>query len=287
MKTFIKLALAGTALAAGVANAQINVPPTASGGSDLILFVTDTANGQTFVQDLGVNLDSLGVTTASVVADSNAGNSYSLFGNITNPGPLGSGGAITVGAGLINSTTHVDSALAAFEAANSGGTFYYTIMAGANGDGSVNAGQGRLLAAYTSANGATQFNDEPGSAGINSAVSNTTAFFAQSNAGTAVYDYTAGLGKQAVTSFGQTSGGNGSAIGGTTFLYEMATFGSGNDANVYASTDAITVGLGGVITGLVSAGSGSVPLPAAFWLLGSGVLGLLGIGRRRNAAVAA
>ena len=81
MKTITKLMLAGTALTAGgVASAQINVPPTTPGGSDLVLFVTDTTTQTYFVQDLGVNLDSLGVTTASVQADVAAGRLYSVFG---------------------------------------------------------------------------------------------------------------------------------------------------------------------------------------------------------------
>jgi hypothetical protein len=42
-------------------------------------------------------------------------------------------------------------------------------------------------------------------------------------------------------------------------------------------------------SGLLSVAAGSVtppvPLPAAVWLFGSGLLGLLGVGRRRAAAV--
>jgi hypothetical protein len=40
--------------------------------------------------------------------------------------------------------------------------------------------------------------------------------------------------------------------------------------------------------GILTASVGAVPLPAAVWLLGSGLLGLIGIGRRRaSGAVAA
>jgi hypothetical protein len=282
MKTFIKLAIAGAALAAGAAQAQITVPPTTAGGSDLILFVTNLTNGNAFVQDLGVNLDSVGITTASVQADSTAGNAYSLFGT-GSPGPFPSNGPIKVAPGIINSAG-VDTALASFETANSGGNFYYGIIAANSGDGSTDPGQGRFGATYTSANGATMFGNEPDSPHAAGAATSTTSFFSQVNGGTATYAYTSGIGQQIEGVFGVN---NGSAIGGTTNFYEIATFGGSNDANVYEDTDAITVGLGGAITGLVSGGSSSVPLPAAFWLLGSGVLGLFGIGRRRGAVAAA
>jgi len=285
MKTITKLFLAGTALTAGgVASAQINVPPTNPAGSDIVLFVTDTTTHAYFVQDLGVQLDSLGVTTASVAADVAAGNLYSVFGSPTNPGPLGSGSSITVGAGLISDG--IDSALATFESLHTGDTFYYGIMAGAQGDGSFNPGQARLLANYTAANGATQFTDEPSSNGIGQAASSLNQFFAGVNAGTTGYSAPSGIGAQAVSSFSQTSGANGAAIGTTTFLYELASTGAGNDANIYASTVGITVGLGGAISGLVSGSNTPVPLPAAIWLLGSGVVGLFGIGRRRAASAA-
>ena len=159
-------------------------------------------------------------------------------------------------------------------------------MAGSNGDGTFNSGEARILANYTAANGGTQFTDEPDSNGIGGAGSNLTQFFAAVNAGTTGYSAPSGIGAQAVTTFAQTSGANGAALGTTTFLYEMASTGAGNDANIYASTVGITVGLNGQISGLVSGGSTPVPLPAAIWLLGSGVVGLFGIGRRRAAAAA-
>jgi hypothetical protein len=38
----------------------------------------------------------------------------------------------------------------------------------------------------------------------------------------------------------------------------------------------------GTLATLSSGGGSSVPIPAAVWLFGSGLLGLAGIGRRRN-----
>jgi hypothetical protein len=289
MKTITKLMLASSALVGGIANAQINVLPTAVGGSDLVLFVTDTATGAAFVQDLGVNVDSLGVTVASVTADYNANpqNSYSLFGNFTSPGPMGSGGTISVGAGLISGG--IDSSLASWESMNgcTASTCSYSIIGAAAGDGSQGPGQGRFVATMSATQGMGVFGGEPSSSNVVAAASSTTAFF-QSVNGTgapATYDYTSGAGKNAAANF-QVGGNNANTLGSTVYFYEAATFGTNNDANIYASTDAIVVGLNGAISGL-SSGTSAVPLPAAIWLLGSGVLGLFGIGRRRSAATAA
>jgi hypothetical protein len=158
-------------------------------------------------------------------------------------------------------------------------------MAAGIGDGSFGAGQARFAAGYTAAQGTNQFNAEPQDGDAGNASGSTTQFFAASNAGTAQYDVTAGLGKQAGASFGATTGINGAALGTAIYMYEIASTGTGGDATVYASTNAITIGAGGAVSGIVSAGA-PVPLPAAIWLLGSGVLGLFGIGRRRAATAA-
>jgi hypothetical protein len=72
---------------------------------------------------------------------------------------------------------------------------------------------------------------------------------------------------------------NGAAVGTAQTLYLMSTEGAGADANVYASTGALLLSLNGTLSG---APVGAVPLPAAVWLFGSGLLGLVGVGRRRN-----
>jgi len=277
MKTINKLLLAGMALAgASAANAQIAVLPTAAGGSDLVLFVTDTTGtARFFEQDLGVNVDSLGVTQASVQADAVAGNEYSLFGT---PG----------GTGSLNNpvgTNGADAALQLFMSGHAGDSYVYTIIGAATGNGSTQTGQGRFVGAYTSALAATQFSDEPSSTQTTNSASSTNSWFLALNANSPNTGYkgTSGQGLQAASSFSLTSGGNGAALGTDLYLVEVANYSDANttDANIYQSATAINISTSGIISGFQPA---AVPVPAAVWLLGSGLVGLFGISRRRVVA---
>ena len=87
---------------------------------------------------------------------------------------------------------------------------------------------------------------------------------------------TAGLG--APNSWITSTFANGAAIGTAQKLYVVGTSGL-NDGDVWQSTETLTLSALGVLT--VSSTS-SVPVPAAFYLFGSGLMGLLGFGRRRN-----
>jgi hypothetical protein len=291
MKTISKLLFAGTALAAaGAANAQISVLPTASTGSDLVLFVTDTVTGASFVQDLGVTVNSLGVTTASVVADAAAGNENSVNGNDvlgTLSNPVGTNG--------------VDAALAAFLNTNGTANMVFGIEGAASGNGTTQSGQQRLVATFTgtptavlaggSSNGIVGlYNAGPSSAQASGGQSTINTFFIASNSATAKYDFGAGGGLGAASPMGFLSA---AALGSTVYFYEISTYSDASgdtDANFYASSTGFTVSATGAISGF----SGStppppppVPLPAAVWLFGSGLIGLFGVGRRRIAAVAA
>jgi hypothetical protein len=281
MKTIVKLILAGTALAgaSGAGAATITNLPTAAGGSDLVLFVTDTANNQYFVQDLGVSVSSLGVTTASVNADNAAGNQYNVdgldtIGTLNNP--IGANG--------------LDTALATFLNANVGGTFTYGILGAQVGDGSTGVGQAMAVASLTgpptttgSSNIAKLYNNDPQSSDAVALSQTDNAFFQATNSGNAggtPYGSATSNGAQVAGTLGFPSN---HALGTAVYLYDIVSMGASEDANVYGSSTAITVSSTGVISGF--AGS-PVPIPAAVWLLGSGLIGLFGIGgRRANRAV--
>jgi hypothetical protein len=284
MKTITKLMLAGAALAAGgVANAAtISVVPTASTGSDLVLFVTDTANNATFVQDLGVTVNSLGVTAATVAADAAAGNEYSIYG-------LGTVGSLNNPVG----TNGVDTSLVSFLNANSGGTFTYGILGAATGNGqTLVSGQERFVATFTgnavagTGNIGLLYTSEPSSSQAGGYAQTVNSYFSAVNLGTAGPFGVNG------TSGGSAAGITGvptnAALGTPMYLYEVSTYNDGNttDANFYGSAVAITVSAAGVISGFATGSSGTVPLPAAVWLFGSGLLGMFGIRRRRGDNVA-
>jgi len=279
MKTITKFLLAGTALAAGSAATAQPI----SDLNDLVLFVTDTANGHQFIQDLGVTVDSLGVTEASVAADASLGGSNDFAFDFT--GAVGGGLSNPVG------TNGVDAALATFLSNNAGGTFKYGIIGAAPvGAGGVTVSGGiRVVGSFTgtlsTGNFSVLYQGEPSSSNVGTIQNATNTFFQSVNAGTNTpFASSSGNGFQAASFNGVPAN---TALGTSVTLYELASFSdtsSGDtDANFYASSVAINVSTSGVISGF-SSGTAPVPLPAAVWLLGSGMLGLFGIGRRRVAA---
>jgi hypothetical protein len=78
----------------------------------------------------------------------------------------------------------------------------------------------------------------------------------------------------------------GVAIGSTQNFYALTTGGGGSStlAQVYI-LNSLTLSADGTLS--AAGGTAPVPLPAAVWLLGSGLLGLFGVGRRRSAAAVA
>ncbi|HVN44299.1 MAG TPA: hypothetical protein VMT66_03530 [Steroidobacteraceae bacterium] len=279
MKIAITLALAGAA-ASGAAQAQLiaNTPETA-GGSDLVLFVSDLTTGAYFIQDLANPLDSI-YSKAQVITD----------GVLTSPGHFN-----TPTAGVAGS----DSALKTFlSGLNTGSdTIQYSFMASdATNSGSFKLGQQRFLTTSTL--------DLSGGNPIGSTTAFSNSFTSQANVN---FDgfvtwinnncttnvCTSGWGDS--TLLGQQSGGklapnswvsasyaNGASLGTASTMYLLATSGGGASpvSNSYIG-GMVNVGKDGTIT---VTNAGAVPLPAAVWLFGSGLLGLVGLGRRRAVA---
>jgi hypothetical protein len=276
MKTISSLLLAGAAVgAAATANAQI------TSTNDLILFVTDTSNNQAFVQDLGTLTSNVGST---------AGGSYSIssgaIGTISNP---------SIASGILNASG-IDTSLASFLTTNSGGNFVYGIL-GFSGNGGAGPGQStgvqtldassaqvlaEVAAGTSNFNATNLYESEPSSSNAVTLVQGIGSFLTavQSGTNTTPYGASTGTGAQGASTLGTP---NDYKLGSTVYLWAIASNGAGVDANFYASNTAIVVGTNGSITGLSSGGT-TVPLPAAIWLLGSGLVGLAGISRRRSAA---
>lgn len=282
IKTAIQIALVGAALVGGAAQAQIITNnATATGGSDLVLVVSDLTTNTFFAQDISKNplLDSA-YSKASVVADGVLTTDKNF--NATNAITTGHDAALATFLASTASTDTVDYSVMASDHTSTAtalgsqrGLFTSTIdLTGGNPIGSQSP-------TFTNGNVSTFSNNFSTFAkNINSqyTTGNTSTVFGwgdQRASGT-TFD-----GKNAPNSWISASVGNGAAIGTTQSLFLFATNGTGltGSANVYTG-GTINIDAAADITYTPS----TVPLPAAVWLFGSGLLGLIGVGRRRNVA---
>jgi hypothetical protein len=278
MKTTYTVAAAVAALVGvGAAQAASIVPSTGDGS--LMFFLTDTKTNTTYTDVLTQNV-----------------NSYFSSAQATTPAPT---------AGVINTITG-DASFQINLSTDPNLTSFLTTA------GSDPLSWGVIAGAYTGALGATQrpighvryiattgnqasvlavpqtsivnamangLNLDVGTLNTNlgTASSTTSGVFgtSTSSGGTALTYYGGGIAMDSVL-VGQSVGlygvtGNGTASG-TGFAFSLGTMTYGAVAGVGAD----------VLTFTGNAGS-AVPLPAAVWLLGSGLLGLAGVSRRRLA----
>jgi hypothetical protein len=278
MKKLIRFAAAGALIAgATVAHAQ-NQP--SSDNADLWLFVSDQAAGTTFAEDTGIAITSLMpsyATSGSVPAAyvTNAVNSTAL-GSFS-----GTFGPTTALTNYINAANTADQTLEwSVEAGSSTGTGYK--KAGGITGLTTNNGLASLTTSMQLQNLQNWANGFQGD----------VAYLAGSYvAGGASYSFASGS-----TAGNVWGAAQGAAGAGSTNLYgqgaDSAGVGLGQSATLYGATanggtgilqtynfGSIEVTSNGTLEAVTA-----VPLPAAVWLFGSGLLGLAGIGRRRSAA---
>lgn len=285
IKNAIKLALAGAALVGGVAHAGITNLPGTGGvfpdkGSDLVLFAWDSDTTHPtdayFYVDLGVQIGNLvnldGITAATPAS------TVTPF-NVTG----------------IN-TTAIDSFVSWASSANRGAStgIKWSIMASErNGTNTGLAVQDVAFTAPTSVN----YGGSSTAALANSAVSGVAAHmqslfsYMDSSVPGGVSD-TEGWNATGLNSDGKDADvlwtlnqTTGASLGEAMNLWAFAMNGTGTTkANKYEGAT-LTLSLAGLQ--IQNPISSEVPLPAAAWLFGSGLLGLAGVGRRKKAAVAA
>jgi hypothetical protein len=281
MKSSVRFVVAGLMLA-GIATAQAQSLPS-SGSADLWLFVSNQSAGTSFAEDTGVTLSSLMPSNQLAAAGGNTVLSTAISSNFS-----------------VGATQALSNYLAAAKTA--GQTLEWGVVGvqfpGATATANIKA-TGADLTVF----------DAPAAAGANIGANyglgtiqtigngfDTDARYLAPTyaAGGSVYAF--GSGSTAANVWG--AGGD-SGNGGSTNLYNQspAQDGIGLDSAVslYGITgngDKTSVQsyiLGTNLTlssaGVLSIGSTSpVPLPAAVWLFGSGLLGLIGVGRRKVAA---
>jgi hypothetical protein len=264
MKKLIPISAAG-ALALGAVAAHASIAAPSSGSSDAILFaeVVNNTTGNavaSYAGDTGISISTIlgGLSGSTTVLGSDA-NLAALFaadvaGDSIEFAVLGgqyTGSPSTVNfqhAGVAQFlTTTLNNSTVSLSAATTGSL---THMAGLNTDvGTINSNSGGA----NSVEGAN-----PATSGV---------WDVTNSAGTAYWD---GAGVA-----------NGNTLGTSANLYYVT--GGGGIASKVSTVLEATASLSAA--GLTLTGSGSaVPLPAAVWLFGSGLLGLAGVARRKAKA---
>jgi hypothetical protein len=287
MKTILKFAVAGAALASAAAHATVALP-TDTGGGDLMLFVQDTAVANTvYARDTGISVDSLFPASAAV-----PGASYT--------GPI----AKTLAAGAVNVTA--DANLTAFLSAHAAdlaaGKIQWAVEAGSY--------SGALLPGALQAPGAARFLTttsldishvtQVGSSQLANSYVNLTADMNLLNAFGGAGATAIGSAKSTVATgdgiWGTANGTSGnqnwygagpdttatlmSSTGATAQAFYGLTGGGKSKPGEVFTFGQLQLSSDGTLSNVTSVSP--VPLPAAVWLFGSGLLGLVGVGRRRS-----
>jgi hypothetical protein len=276
MNNLIRFAVAG-ALAAGYSTATLAQALPSSNNADLWLFVADPTTKTTFVEDTGITINSL-MPSGSFVS----GASLST--------------AISDSISLLPT-----SALASYIATNGASNLEWAVEA-VQYNGPTQAGYKKPggIVGITGNNGVPSLTAQLQAGNVTTWGAGFNQDVGYIDSGSLAGNYVAG-GKSYAWSYGSVVGnvwGQGPGnIAGSTDLY-----GQGSDTENTALGSSVT--LYGV-TGNSSTGTVQsyvlgtlelstlgdlmttpVPLPAAVWLFGSGLLGLAGVGRRRSVAVA-
>ena len=281
MNTLIKSAVAGV-LALGATSAfAVGVP--SSNNSDLILYVDAlTSTGSSagvYALDTGITLNSL------------------------LPGPFTGGSNSTKFAGPANQVVGPSQTLTQFLNANSADTIVWTLEGGqynnpgfaggttaaANNHNSVAAGS--ALAVFSS-NLLTNLFPGVSTATtvalqgfLNGLQSDLTSGGLSGFTGTETGTATEGVGAQ--TKYGFFGGSDLAATGSTAIkLFGFTGNGVNNGTLQSYILGSATLGADGTLTITGNGSPPPVPLPAAVWLFGSGLMGLVGVSRRRKAAAA-
>lgn len=277
MKFNLKLIAAAVSMVAASA-AHADLAANNSGNSSMALVAFNQSTGSYYVRDLGYNLNSF--LPNSVSTSSFDG---SAVGNKTPEAGLN----ITWGDTFGNFTSWL--------AAQTSGTVAWTIAAGDNLVSGSASNQSRALVAMSAAPAVTITNTV-----VRNSVTNANGvggLAGQNNDGTTWYDKT---GSTVIPSFSVNNNYGAGTLNSlnvaASLFYYVTTAATGSSAvaaNVSSfsnslNTATLTLSSAGVLTyDLQPAAVSAVPLPAAAWLMGSGLVGLGGMVRRRKAAAAA
>jgi hypothetical protein len=277
MNSLVKVAIAGVLSlgASGAFAASLGAPW--SNSSDLVLVVENASTHVAYALDTGVTLDSL-LPTGSLV----------------------SGASLNTSLAGINKAISASPALQSFLSANPAAGDLWTLEGGQYaGNGSATAtnsnskAPGAAKAVFTSVNGtATNSNVLtktltgnllPFENGLNSDVVQSTGGLFPLTSASETSSGSVSVGAE--SRYGFWSSLDFASLGGTAM--QMFGFsGNGNTGKLQSYIlGSATLDTNGNLTITGNSTPPPVPLPAAVWLFGSGLLGLFGVSRRRTASV--
>jgi hypothetical protein len=294
MTKFGKLALIVSAvLGSGAAGATTVGDITNTGGSDLFLVVFDSADGQAYVRDLGVSsTQALSPTTAlnGFGTGSQFAPPYQAVApttNITSKLNVGPDATLTAFLGLAGHATDTwaifagsqDTTTTAGKTTNvefttSTGDLSATLGAAAGNAATINTNLGTLqnafggLVASTLGLGATSGNASAASSALYAGLTSPDMrSWAGNGAGAGSVQYAADIG-----------------LNGSSGLYGLAAYGTSTSKfESVSNIGTVSLSSSGALS-FSPVGGSTVPVPAAGWLFGSSLLGLVGVARRRRVA---
>jgi hypothetical protein len=284
MKNLVRFAVAG-ALLAGFATAQAQSLPS-SGSADLWLFVADTTAHTTFAEELtGQSLSSLLPTSSLAPSGTLTELSTAIGANFT-VGPSSALTSFLAGAGSDTLQWAVDGVQFPSVTSSSkttkapGGIVDLSNFVETPSVDSKMSGLsfGNL---QTIGNG---FSGDIGYLSSTGYTAGGTVYKQGLGGGTVdVWGTSTGQAGGATDLYGQGPDQAGTALGTATTLYGLTDNGTNGELQSYVLGKNLTLSANGTLT--ISSGTTTppVPLPAAVWLFGSGLLGLIGVGRRRAA----
>ena len=235
--------------------ASASIAPANSGDGTLILAVTDTITGATFYQDLGK-------TVSTMLPSNNASFSLNVSGDANYASLLAQAGTDAIDFAVI---AGANGASAPLGGANSYITTSGTATYGASTLTNANLRNFSLI-------------DQNVTQPLNAATESATKSFYIAPGGNPVYSQASGL----WTWNGKTSINTIAGVGSTPSNLFFLT-GTGIIGHATPTLEGTATFNGGLFTFTSNNTVSAVPLPAAFWLLGSGLAGLVGVGRRRSA----
>jgi hypothetical protein len=269
MKLAIKAAVTGAVMLAATAANAANVTP-----GDVILYVTNAAQTSFYIEDLGVTMDQV-LSQSTIVAGA---------GVATKTSP----GSFVLGSNLTGSQPNLSS----FLSSNPGSS--WTLLSSETPGPGNQTGNKTFFATFAPGDNQTalianQAGETSASVGTISGTNAIQGFQTEINLLTYSNNVNTtegwgggGRGVAAAITFGFNVP-NGATVGTAQNLFAFSTNGTAPTPGPieFMSQNTITLGTDGSLS--VSPIS-SVPLPAAVWLFTSGLLGLAGIGRRRQAS---